>query len=215
MQVILFFCITTPCSFFIKFECGYNTWCVLPRLTLYVKVGWVWEFCWENYIILIDDLPVINGKISYGRRQRCLHLLVQSVRIPTVILITDYSRADTADSTSRYWDELQTSLQSAGACKVTFVTRINCNFFIFLFFLWKNKLQFCLITFSTWSFHIVVAISTYLLSIGLIHVFVLSLSGQTGKKNINLKRNLSNGLTVERSNRLTVTQSVFLVHIIL
>ncbi|KAF5765169.1 putative checkpoint protein Rad17/Rad24 [Helianthus annuus] len=74
----------------------------------------------KPYIILIDDLPVINGKISYGRLQRCLHLLVQSVRIPTVILITDYTREDTSDYTSRCWEDLQTFLQSAGACKVTF-----------------------------------------------------------------------------------------------
>ncbi|GJW17958.1 cell cycle checkpoint protein RAD17 isoform X1, partial [Tanacetum coccineum] len=73
-------------------------------------------------IILIDDLPVINGKISYSRLQRCLHLLVQSVRIPTVILITEYSKADTNDYTLRCWEELQTSLQSAGACKVMFIT---------------------------------------------------------------------------------------------
>ncbi|XP_073272988.1 cell cycle checkpoint protein RAD17 isoform X3 [Primulina huaijiensis] len=40
-------------------------------------------------ILLIDDLPVVNGKVSYGR----LH---------------------------RYWEELQSSLQNAGAYKVTF-----------------------------------------------------------------------------------------------
>ncbi|KAK9064996.1 hypothetical protein SSX86_016379 [Deinandra increscens subsp. villosa] len=74
----------------------------------------------KPFIILIDDLPAINGKVSYGRLQRCLHLLVQSVRIPTVILITDYSREDTADYTSRCWDNLQSFLQSAGACKVAF-----------------------------------------------------------------------------------------------
>ncbi|KAL8229300.1 hypothetical protein R6Q57_014200 [Mikania cordata] len=74
----------------------------------------------KPFIILIDDLPVINGKISYGRLQQCLHLLVQSVRIPTVILITDYSREDTADYTSRCWEDLQTFLQNAGACKVAF-----------------------------------------------------------------------------------------------
>nr|XP_043607391.1 cell cycle checkpoint protein RAD17 isoform X2 [Erigeron canadensis] len=71
-------------------------------------------------IILIDDLPVINGKITFGRLQRSLHLLVQSVRTPTVILITEYGRSDTADYTSRCWEELQTSLHSAGACKVAF-----------------------------------------------------------------------------------------------
>ncbi|XP_071703251.1 cell cycle checkpoint protein RAD17-like [Rutidosis leptorrhynchoides] len=71
-------------------------------------------------IILIDDLPVINGKVSYARLKRSLHLLVQSVRIPTVILVTDYSTTDTADYMSRCWEELQTFLQSSGACKVAF-----------------------------------------------------------------------------------------------
>lgn len=74
----------------------------------------------KPFIILIDDLPVVNGKISYSRLQRCLHLLVQSVHIPTVILMTDYNRAATTDYTARCWDELQASLQSVGACKVAF-----------------------------------------------------------------------------------------------
>ncbi|XP_076957491.1 cell cycle checkpoint protein RAD17-like [Bidens hawaiensis] len=74
----------------------------------------------KPYMILIDDLPVINGKISYGRLQRCLHLLVGCVRVPTVILITDYSKEDTGDYTSRCWEDLQTFLQSVGACKVAF-----------------------------------------------------------------------------------------------
>ncbi|KAJ9564553.1 hypothetical protein OSB04_000519 [Centaurea solstitialis] len=74
----------------------------------------------KPFIVLIDDLPVINGKLSYGRLQRCLDLLVQSVRIPTVILMTDYGRSDAADYASKCWEELQTSLQKAGACKVAF-----------------------------------------------------------------------------------------------
>ncbi|XP_023766876.1 cell cycle checkpoint protein RAD17 [Lactuca sativa] len=74
----------------------------------------------KPFLILIDDLPVTNGKISYGRLQRCLHLLVQYVCVPTIILITDYGRSDTADYTSRCWEELQTSLQNAGAFKVAF-----------------------------------------------------------------------------------------------
>ncbi|CAI9276442.1 unnamed protein product [Lactuca saligna] len=51
----------------------------------------------KPFLILIDDLPVTNGKISY-----------------------DYGRSDTADYTSRCWEELQTSLQNAGAFKVAF-----------------------------------------------------------------------------------------------
>ncbi|KAI3699348.1 hypothetical protein L2E82_43601 [Cichorium intybus] len=74
----------------------------------------------KPFVILIDDLPVTNGKISFARLQRCLNLLVKSVCIPTVILITDYGRTDTADYTSRCYEELQTSLQNAGACKVAF-----------------------------------------------------------------------------------------------
>lgn len=71
-------------------------------------------------ILLIDDLPVVNGKVSYGRLHRCLHLLLQSVHIPTAILINDYGKSDSAEHHTRYWEELQSSLQNAGAYKVTF-----------------------------------------------------------------------------------------------
>ncbi|GLT73553.1 hypothetical protein SLA2020_454040 [Shorea laevis] len=71
-------------------------------------------------VLLIDDLPVMNGKVSFQRLQNCLHLLVQSTRIPTAILLTDYSKTDSADHTGRCLEELQLRLESAGACKVAF-----------------------------------------------------------------------------------------------
>ncbi|KAL8549900.1 hypothetical protein ACS0TY_008659 [Phlomoides rotata] len=71
-------------------------------------------------ILLIDDLPVLNGKVSYGRLQKCLHLLLQSVRYPTAILINDYARSESAEHHGRYWEDLQLSLQKAGAHKVMF-----------------------------------------------------------------------------------------------
>ncbi|PIN09513.1 Checkpoint RAD17-RFC complex, RAD17/RAD24 component [Handroanthus impetiginosus] len=71
-------------------------------------------------ILLIDDLPVVNGKVSYGRLHKCLHLLLQSVRLPTAILINDCGRSESPEHRSRYWEELQLSLQDAGACKVAF-----------------------------------------------------------------------------------------------
>ncbi|XP_051114689.1 cell cycle checkpoint protein RAD17 isoform X2 [Andrographis paniculata] len=71
-------------------------------------------------IFLVDDLPVVNGKIAGGRLKRCLHLLVQSVCLPTAILINDCGRSEYVDHGSRYWEELQLSLQNAGAFKVTF-----------------------------------------------------------------------------------------------
>lgn len=69
-------------------------------------------------ILLIDDIPMVKGKVSYGRLRRCLHLLLQSVRLPTAILINEYGRSESAEHNSRYWEELQLSLQKAGASKV-------------------------------------------------------------------------------------------------
>ncbi|KAI8029397.1 Cell cycle checkpoint protein RAD17 [Camellia lanceoleosa] len=71
-------------------------------------------------ILLIDDLPVANGKVAYERLNRCLHLLVQSALIPTIILITECGKDDSSDHSPRNWEELQLSLQRAGACKVAF-----------------------------------------------------------------------------------------------
>ncbi|KAK9285916.1 hypothetical protein L1049_025117 [Liquidambar formosana] len=74
----------------------------------------------SSVILLIDDLPVTNGKVAYGRLYNCLHLLVRSTRIPTAILITDYGKSDSADHPARSFEELQLSLENAGACKVAF-----------------------------------------------------------------------------------------------
>ncbi|XP_019105634.2 cell cycle checkpoint protein RAD17 isoform X2 [Beta vulgaris subsp. vulgaris] len=74
----------------------------------------------QPMMLLIEDLPVANGRIAQGRLLNCLQPLVKSVQIPTVILITDYSAADSADSSMRYWEELSSSLESAGACKMAF-----------------------------------------------------------------------------------------------
>ncbi|KAJ7953153.1 cell cycle checkpoint protein RAD17 [Quillaja saponaria] len=71
-------------------------------------------------ILLIDDLPVTNGKLAFGRLKKCLHLLVHSARVPTAILVTNYGNTDLADHSARCLEELQLSLESAGACKVAF-----------------------------------------------------------------------------------------------
>ncbi|XWS33885.1 hypothetical protein CRYUN_Cryun22dG0121300 [Craigia yunnanensis] len=74
----------------------------------------------SSIILVIDDLPVINGRAAFERLQRCLVLLVRSSRVPTAILITDYGNADSSDLTARWLEELQFSLESAGASKVAF-----------------------------------------------------------------------------------------------
>lgn len=74
----------------------------------------------SSAILLIDDLPVTNGKTAYGRLHNCLHHLVTSTQIPTAILITDYKKTDSADNPARQIEELQSSLESTGACKVAF-----------------------------------------------------------------------------------------------
>ncbi|KAM0970226.1 hypothetical protein ACFX13_018594 [Malus domestica] len=74
----------------------------------------------SSFILLIDDLPVTNGKAAFGRLQNCLHLLVKSTQIPTAILVTDYGKADSADHTTGYLEEIPSFLESVGACKVSF-----------------------------------------------------------------------------------------------
>lgn len=84
-----------------------------------------------SVILLVDDLPVVNVRAAYGRLQRCLTLLVQFVRIPTAIVITNYDKDVSADFSTRCWEELLLSLHSAGACKVAFLDRLTLDFEFF------------------------------------------------------------------------------------
>jgi len=72
-----------------------------------------------SIILLIDDLPMTNGKSAFGRLKNCLQLLVKSTQIPTAILLTDCGNADSVDYNARCLEELKLSLESSGACKVT------------------------------------------------------------------------------------------------
>ncbi|XP_024032881.1 cell cycle checkpoint protein RAD17 isoform X2 [Morus notabilis] len=74
----------------------------------------------ESAILLIDDLPLTNGTVAFGRLRNCLHLLVRSIQIPTAILVTNYGEADSADHTAKCLEKLQLALENAGACKVAF-----------------------------------------------------------------------------------------------
>lgn len=69
-------------------------------------------------VLLIDDLPLANGRHAFERLQNCLLLLVRSTQMPTVVLITDYDKADSSDLTARSMEDLQSSLERAGALKV-------------------------------------------------------------------------------------------------
>ncbi|KAM7262893.1 hypothetical protein ACFE04_000576 [Oxalis oulophora] len=69
-------------------------------------------------ILVIDDLPLTNGRAAFERLRNCLLLLVKSVRIPTAVVLTDYGKSDTGDLPTRYVEELQSSLEDAGACKL-------------------------------------------------------------------------------------------------
>ncbi|KAK4843174.1 hypothetical protein QYF36_004941 [Acer negundo] len=74
----------------------------------------------SSIILVIDDLPVTNGRTAFERLQNCLLLLVRSVRIPTAIVVTECEKVDSGDYTPRSFEELQSSLVNAGACKVAF-----------------------------------------------------------------------------------------------
>lgn len=69
-------------------------------------------------MVLIDDLPLENEKDAHGNLFKCLHVLSRSTHIPTIILITEYNKVDHVDNTTRYWEDLQSCLESAGAYKV-------------------------------------------------------------------------------------------------
>ncbi|XP_018452499.1 cell cycle checkpoint protein RAD17 isoform X3 [Raphanus sativus] len=71
-------------------------------------------------VLLIDDLPLAHGRHAFERLQNCLMLLVKSTQMPTVVLITDYVMADSSDQTARSMEDLQSSLERAGAFKVAF-----------------------------------------------------------------------------------------------
>lgn len=86
-----------------------------------------------SIILLIDDLPMTNGRVAFERLQSCLLHLVRSTRLPTAILVSDYDEADSADHTARRLEQLQLSLENAGACKVTFENKFNVKIDILLF----------------------------------------------------------------------------------
>lgn len=73
----------------------------------------------QSVILLIDDLPLTNGRVAYGRLSKCLQVLAQSTQIPTVILVTEYGKADSGDSKNSL-EDLVLSLERAGASKVIF-----------------------------------------------------------------------------------------------
>lgn len=73
----------------------------------------------SSVMLLIDDIPLTYGRMSFERVKQILDLLVRSVQIPTAILFTDYGNEDSADH-SACWLELQSSLERSGAHKVSF-----------------------------------------------------------------------------------------------
>ena len=77
----------------------------------------------QPIILLIDELPLTNGKAALKRLQNCLHLYVQSTQVPTAIVITDCAKVEGTDLTVQYLEELQLCLENAGACKVTFLIK--------------------------------------------------------------------------------------------
>ncbi|PKA54021.1 Cell cycle checkpoint protein RAD17 [Apostasia shenzhenica] len=75
-------------------------------------------------IILIDDLPVTNGRVAFGRLKKCLTALTRFAQLPTVILVTEYHRTDNVPTS--HFEELVSLLERAGAYKVAF-NRLTVN----------------------------------------------------------------------------------------
>lgn len=75
-------------------------------------------------ILLIDDIPVTAGRAAFARLNKCLTTLTQSTQVPTVILITEYYKTESGGNVTRYWEELVSSLERAGAYKVRFCANL-------------------------------------------------------------------------------------------
>ncbi|KAK8944918.1 Cell cycle checkpoint protein RAD17 [Platanthera zijinensis] len=71
-------------------------------------------------VILIDDLPVTNGRVSFGRLKKCLTTLTSSTQLPTIILITEFHTIEFGDNSTNHCEELVSLLQRCGAHKVAF-----------------------------------------------------------------------------------------------
>ncbi|KAF0913388.1 hypothetical protein E2562_022180 [Oryza meyeriana var. granulata] len=71
-------------------------------------------------IILIDDIPVTSGKVSFARLGKCLTGLIQSTQVPTVISLTHYHKSENNDTAMWNSEDLESLLQSTGAHKIAF-----------------------------------------------------------------------------------------------
>ncbi|KAJ3684532.1 hypothetical protein LUZ61_013696 [Rhynchospora tenuis] len=71
-------------------------------------------------IVLIDDIPITNGKMGLARLSRCLMGLTHCTKVPIVILITQCHKTDSGNGSSWYWEELEALIERTGAHKVMF-----------------------------------------------------------------------------------------------
>ncbi|XP_015690365.1 cell cycle checkpoint protein RAD17 [Oryza brachyantha] len=71
-------------------------------------------------IVLIDDIPVTSGRVSFARLGKCLTGLIQSTQVPTVISLTQYHKTENNDTATWNSEDLESLLQSAGARKIAF-----------------------------------------------------------------------------------------------
>lgn len=74
----------------------------------------------KHDIVLIDDLPITNGRVAFGRLKKCLTTLSHSTRLPVIILITDYHKVELGENPTNHYEELVSILERAGAHKVAF-----------------------------------------------------------------------------------------------
>ncbi|XP_020591851.1 cell cycle checkpoint protein RAD17 [Phalaenopsis equestris] len=74
----------------------------------------------KQAIVVIDDLPITNGRVAFGRLKKCLTTVSDSAQLPVVILITEYHKVGLGDNSTRHNEELVSFLERAGAHKVAF-----------------------------------------------------------------------------------------------
>lgn len=93
-------------------------------------------------ILLIDDLPTINGRAALVRLTKCLTALTHSTQVATIVLLTEYCKTESADSPTHHYEELESSLCRVGASKVTYF--LNCVWFLFVSFKFFGSFNLCI-----------------------------------------------------------------------
>ena len=73
----------------------------------------------KSKLILIDDLPIVKGRVFASKLCHCLQNFSVSVQFPTIVIVTDFLEiGDNRQESSSITADILQSLENGGAKKV-------------------------------------------------------------------------------------------------